>query len=174
MKLIFMYQNYLKKTSLKIFDTNFKKNILIDFLFNFINWSHPRPLIFVAKCFTGKMVRKTLVIGASFNESRYSNIAIHKLKAKNHFVEAIGLTKGTIANITVNKERILFENIDTISLYLSPENQEKMYDYVVNLKPNRVIFNPGTENKEFENILEQNGIKTEVACTLVLLSTNQY
>ena len=169
-----MYQNYLKKTSLKIFDTNFKKNILINLLFNFINWSHPRPLIFVAKCFTGKMVRKTLVIGASFNESRYSNIAIHKLKAKNHFVEAIGLTKGTIANITVNKERILFENIDTISLYLSPENQEKMYDYVVNLKPNRVIFNPGTENKEFENILEQNGIKTEVACTLVLLSTNQY
>ncbi|MAC87400.1 MAG: CoA-binding protein [Gammaproteobacteria bacterium] len=120
------------------------------------------------------MVRKTLVIGASFNESRYSNIAIHKLKAKNHFVEAIGLTKGTIANITVNKERILFENIDTISLYLSPENQEKMYDYVVNLQPNRVIFNPGTENKEFENILEQNGIKTEIACTLVLLSTNQY
>ena len=174
MKLIFMYQNYLKKTSLKIFDTNFKKKILIDFLFNFINWSHPRPLIFVAKCFTGKMVRKTLVIGASFNESRYSNIAIHKLKAKNHFVEAIGLTKGTIANITVNKERILFENIDTISLYLSPENQEKMYDYVVKLKPNRVIFNPGTENKEFENILEQNGIKTEIACTLVLLSTNQY
>ena len=93
---------------------------------------------------------------------------------KGKVVEAIGLTKGTIANITVNKERILFENIDTISLYLSPENQEKMYDYVVNLKPNRVIFNPGTENKEFENILEQNGIKTEVACTLVLLSTNQY
>ncbi len=152
----------------------FLKKILIDFLFNFINLSGPRPLIFVAKCFTGKMVRKTLVIGASFNESRYSNIAIHKLKAKNHFVEAIGLTKGTIANITVNKERILFENIDTISLYLSPENQEKMYDYVVNLQPNRVIFNPGTENKEFENILEQNGIKTEIACTLVLLSTNQY
>jgi len=124
--------------------------------------------------FYRKNGKKTLVIGASFNESRYSNIAIHKLKAKNHFVEAIGLTKGTIANITVNKERILFENIDTISLYLSPENQEKMYDYVVNLKPNRVIFNPGTENKEFENILEQNGIKTEIACTLVLLSTNQY
>jgi len=167
-------QTIKKKTSLKIFDTNFKKKILIDFLFNFINLSHPRPLIFVTKCFTGKMVRKTLVIGASFNESRYSNIAIHKLKAKNHFVEAIGLTKGIIADVIVNTERILFENIDTISLYLSPENQEKMYDYVVNLKPNRVIFNPGTENKEFENILEQNGIKTEIACTLVLLSTNQY
>ena len=66
------------------------------------------------------MSRKTLVIGASLNESRYSNIAIHKLIANNHFVEAIGLTKGTIADVIVNTERILFENIDTITLYLSP------------------------------------------------------
>ena len=120
------------------------------------------------------MSRKTLVIGASLNESRYSNIAIHKLKANNHFVEAIGLTKGTIADVIVNTEMVMFENIDTVTLYLSPLNQKKFYNYVVNLKPSRVIFNPGTENKELENILEQNGIKTEIACTLVLLSTNQY
>jgi|TARA_B110000196_G_C20517410_1_gene373982 predicted CoA-binding protein len=124
--------------------------------------------------FTEKMSRKTLVIGSSLNESRYSNIAIHKLKANNHFVEAIGLTKGTIADVIVNTEMVMFENIDTITLYLSPLNQKKFYNYVVNLKPSRVIFNPGTENKELENILEQNGIKTEIACTLVLLSTNQY
>ena len=120
------------------------------------------------------MSRKTLVIGSSLNESRYSNIAIHKLKANNHFVEAIGLTKGTIADVIVNTEMVMFENIYTITLYLSPLNQKKFYNYVVNLKPSRVIFNPGTENKELENILEQNGIKTEIACTLVLLSTNQY
>ena len=124
--------------------------------------------------FTEKMSRKTLVIGSSLNESRYSNIAIHKLKANNHFVEAIGLTKGTIADVIVNTEMVMFENIDTITLYLSPLNQKKFYNYVVNLKPSRVIFNPGTENKELENILEPNGIKTEIACTLVLLSTNQY
>ena len=124
--------------------------------------------------FTEKMSRKTLVIGSSLNESRYSNIAIHKLKANNHFVEAIGLTKGTIADVIVNTEMVMFENIDTITLYLSPLNQKKFYNYVVNLKPSRVIFNPGTENKELENILEQNGIKTEIACTLVLLSINQY
>ena len=124
--------------------------------------------------FTEKMSRKTLVIGSSLNESRYSNIAIHKLKANNHFVEAIGLTKGTIADVIVNTEMVMFENIDTVTLYLSPLNQKKFYNYVVNLKPSRVIFNPGTENKELENILEQNGIKTEIACTLVLLSTNQY
>ena len=124
--------------------------------------------------FTEKMSRKTLVIGSSLNESRYSNIAIHKLKANNHFVEAIGLTKGTIADVIVNTEMVMFENIYTITLYLSPLNQKKFYNYVVNLKPSRVIFNPGTENKELENILEQNGIKTEIACTLVLLSTNQY
>ena len=124
--------------------------------------------------FTEKMSRKTLVIGSSLNESRYSNIAIHKLKANNHFVEAIGLTKGTIADVIVNTEMVMFENIYTITLYLSPLNQKKFYNYVVNLKPSRVIFNPGTENKELENILEQNGIKIEIACTLVLLSTNQY
>ena len=124
--------------------------------------------------FTEKMSRKTLVIGSSLNESRYSNIAIHKLKANNHFVEAIGLTKGTIGDVIVNTEMVMFENIDTITLYLSPLNQKKFYNYVVNLKPSRVIFNPGTENKELENILEQNGIKIEIACTLVLLSTNQY
>ena len=124
--------------------------------------------------FTEKMSRKTLVIGSSLNESRYSNIAIHKLKANNHFVEAIGLTKGTIADVIVNTEMVMFENIDTITLYLSPIKQKKFYNYVVNLKPSRVIFNPGTENKEFENILEQNGIKTEIACTLDLLSINQY
>ena len=90
------------------------------------------------------MSRKTLVIGASLNESRYSNIAIHKLKVNNHFVEAVGLNKGIIADVIVNTERILFKNIDTITLYLSPLNQKKIYNYLVFLKPSRVIFNPGT------------------------------
>ena len=66
------------------------------------------------------------------------------------------------------------KNIDTVTLYLSQANQVSFYDYVLSLNPDRVIFNPGTENKEFQDILDRNGIKTEIACTLVLLSTNQY
>ena len=109
-----------------------------------------------------------------FRAYKWNNNTRLSSKALNDLKEAVGLNKGIIADVIVNTERILFENIDTITLYLSPLNQKIFYNYIVNLKPSRVIFNPGTENKEFENILEQNGIKTEVACTLVLLSTNQY
>tara|TARA_B100000795_G_C22587985_1_gene356397 strand:- start:77 stop:439 length:363 start_codon:yes stop_codon:yes gene_type:complete len=120
------------------------------------------------------MSKQTLVIGASLNESRYSNIAIHKLKANNYHVEAIGLKKGIVSNVVVNTEKKVFENIDTITMYLSPINQKQFYNYIVDLNPSRVIFNPGTVNEEFINFLKKNKISTEIACTLVLLSTNQY
>jgi predicted CoA-binding protein len=118
--------------------------------------------------------KKTLVLGVSLKEARYSNKVIHKLVDNNHEVRAIGFKKGFISNVIVGIEKKIFKNIDTVTLYLSPVNQINFYDYVVDINPDRVIFNPGTENKEFQNILSKNGIKTEIACTLVLLSTNQY
>ena len=118
--------------------------------------------------------KKTLVLGVSLKEARYSNKVIHKLVDNNHEVRAIGFKKGFISNVNVGVEKKIFKNIDTVTLYLSPVNQINFYDYVVDINPDRVIFNPGTENKEFQNILSKNGIKTEIACTLVLLSTNQY
>ncbi len=120
------------------------------------------------------MEKKTLVLGASLKEERYSNKVIHKLVDNNHEVKAIGFKKGLISNVNVGIEKKIFKNIDTVTLYLSPTNQINFYNYVVDINPDRVIFNPGTENKEFQDILNQNGIKTEIACTLVLLSTNQY
>ena len=118
--------------------------------------------------------KKTLVLGVSLKEARYSNKVIHKLVDNNHEVRAIGFKKGFISNVNVGIEKKIFKNIDTVTLYLSPVNQINFYDYVVDINPDRVIFNPGTENKEFQDILSKNGIKTEIACTLVLLSTNQY
>ncbi len=119
-------------------------------------------------------MKKTLVLGASLNPSRYSNLAINRLVNHGHIVEALGLKKGVVAGVDISTEKEDFENIDTVTLYLNPKWQEEYYDYIISLKPKRVIFNPGTENPEFYEMLGKNNIKTEVACTLVLLGTNQY
>lgn len=116
----------------------------------------------------------TLVIGASLNPNRYSNIAIKRLRDRQIPVVAIGLRKGEILDVSILTEKTPLENIDTITLYLNPKRQEEYYNYIISLKPRRVIFNPGTENMELVKKLKENGIESEIACTLVLLSTNQY
>jgi len=119
-------------------------------------------------------MKKTLVIGASENPDRYSNKAIHALIHHGHEVVAIGLRQGEVAGIPFNSERKAFENIDTVTLYVGPQNQPEYYDYIISLKPTRVIFNPGTENPDFISKLKTAGIYPEVACTLVLLATGQF
>ena len=119
-------------------------------------------------------MKKTLVIGASLNPSRYSNIAINRLVSYRHPVVAIGLRVGELVGVNIVKEKMPFKEIDTVTLYLNAKRQEEYYDYIISLQPNRVIFNPGTENSEFYKILNENNINFEEACTLVLLSTNQY
>jgi len=120
------------------------------------------------------MSKKTLVFGASLKPNRYSNRALRKLVDYNHKTVAYGLVEGEEASVVVDTDLKAYENIDTVTLYLNPKRQEDYYDHIVSLKPKRVIFNPGTENPEFYAILEENGIEIEVACTLVLLSANQY
>ena len=119
-------------------------------------------------------MKKTLVIGASLNPVRYSNIAINRLVDHGHPVVAIGLRVGEVAGVEIIKNNESFETIDTVTLYLNPKRQEAFYNYIVSLNPERVIFNPGTENPEFYKILNENNIDFEESCTLVLLSTNQY
>jgi hypothetical protein len=116
----------------------------------------------------------TLVLGASLNPNRYSNIAIKRLLDKNYPVVAVGQKKGTVLGVTIEDEKKAFQNIDTVTLYMNPERQKDFYEYVISLQPRRVIFNPGAENEEFAKLLETNTIKAEVACTLVLLSINEY
>ena len=119
-------------------------------------------------------MKKTLVLGASLNPSRYSHLAINRLVNNNYEVVAIGLRKGIVAGVEISKEKKPYIDINTITLYLNPQRQKEYYDYIVSLNPNRVIFNPGTENPELYQLLSENNIESEVACTLVLLSTNQY
>ena len=118
--------------------------------------------------------KKTLIIGASEKPERYANKAFHSLKNHQHEVVMIGNKEGVIDGVSIQKGNPLFNNIDTITLYLNPKNQEAYYDYILSLKPKRIIFNPGTENNELEEKAQQQGIEIQEACTLVLLSINQY
>lgn len=120
------------------------------------------------------MSKKTLVLGASLNENRYSNLVIHRLLSNRQEVVAFGLKSGEVAEVTIDAELIFYKGIDTVTLYLNPKRQKDYYDYILALKPKRVLFNPGTENPEFYALLRENNIDFEVACTLVLLSTDQY
>jgi predicted CoA-binding protein len=120
------------------------------------------------------MKKKTLVIGGSTNPSRYSFLVINKLVENDHPVVAVGLKEGIVNGVEILTDKPQFEAIDTITLYLNSKNQEEYYDYILSLNPKRVIFNPGTENPELYSILQKNNIEVEVACTLVLLGTNQY
>ena len=118
--------------------------------------------------------KKTLVLGASDNPSRYSFLAIQRLRGHEHPVVAIGKKNTMVADVVIEKEKKQFDNVDTVTLYLNPLHQKEYYDYIVSLKPTRIIFNPGAENDELCDFAKQNGIKPVEACTLVLLSTNQY
>ena len=119
-------------------------------------------------------MKKTLVLGASLKTDRYSNFAIHSLVDSKHEVVGVGLKEGTVAGVAIIIGKPVIENIDTVTLYLNASRQKEYYDYILLLQPKRVIFNPGTKNSEFEDLLKENDIFFENSCTLVLLSTGQY
>ena len=121
-----------------------------------------------------KESKKTLVFGASLNPGRYSNIAMKKLVAHGHEVMAFGLREGTVQGVSIDTELIAYDEVDTITLYMNGTRQEPFYDYLISLHPERVIFNPGTEDPEFFKRLREANIEFEMACTLVMLGTNQY
>ena len=118
--------------------------------------------------------KKTVVLGASANPSRYSYLAINRLRAHDHPVVAVGKKQGKVGDVEITKDHIAETGVDTITLYLNPMNQVEYYDYILNLNPKRIIFNPGTENDELIKKARENNIKPVIGCTLVMLSTGQY
>jgi predicted CoA-binding protein len=119
-------------------------------------------------------MKRTLVIGASENPSRYANIATRMLKEYGHPVIAYGRKQGFIDETPIATEFPSGQEFDTVTLYLNPTNQESYILRILEMKPKRVIFNPGTENESFEKTLKDAGIEPVEGCTLVMLRTNQY
>lgn len=117
---------------------------------------------------------KTLILGATSNPERYAYLAAERLLKHGHAIELIGKRAETVFDKQIDTEKKEYDNIDTVTIYLSSSNQAEYYDYILDLKPRRVIFNPGTENPTFKAILLENNIAVEESCTLVLLSTGQY
>tara|TARA_B100000768_G_C11022384_1_gene266642 strand:- start:187 stop:558 length:372 start_codon:yes stop_codon:yes gene_type:complete len=117
---------------------------------------------------------KTLVIGASINPERYAYKAVNLLVKNEIEVVPMGVKPGLVANLSIVSPLIFQFNIHTITLYIGASKQEPYFDFILKINPKRVLFNPGTENPKLANLLNEKGIVWENACTLILLSTNQY
>lgn len=119
-------------------------------------------------------MKKTLIIGASPNPERYAYKAAHMLKSKGHDIINVGIKEGEVAGEEIEQPGHLHSDIDTVTLYIGPHLQSGYYNYILQTRPKRVVFNPGTENQELEELLLANDIEALEACTLVLLATGQY
>ena len=119
-------------------------------------------------------MKKTLIIGATTNQDRYAYKAAEMLTENGHPIIPFGIKKGEVFGETILNDWQAFEGVDTVTMYVGAARQPEYIDNIISIKPNRVVFNPGTENPEFYNKLEAAGIEFEEACTLVLLRTNQY
>ena len=118
--------------------------------------------------------KKTLILGATPDTSRYANFAANKLVGYGHTIVNVGIKTGEVAGVPIEKPETIHDDIDTITLYVGPQNQPPLYDYILNTHPKRIIFNPGTENTELRRKANEKGIETEYACTLVMLSVGEY
>lgn len=122
------------------------------------------------------MSKKTVIIGATTNPSRYAYLAAGMLMEYKHEIVPIGIKRGAVFSVQILpiNDRPFVKDVDTVTLYVGPQHQPEHYDYILSLKAKRVIFNPGTENEEFEKLIEQAGSEALEACTLVLLRSGQY
>ena len=119
-------------------------------------------------------MKKTLVLGATDNPERYAYRAVLRLTQQGNEVVPVGVNVGEIGGIKILQGQPEVQDLDTVTLYLGPERQRKYYDYILSLQPKRIIFNPGTENPELEQLAEEKGIETIEGCTLVMLSIGTY
>ncbi len=119
-------------------------------------------------------MKKTLILGASANPARYSYLVANKLVRKGYPIVNVGRGDGKAGGVGIESPDVIYDDIDTITLYINPSNQKMYYDYILATKPKRVVFNPGTENEELVQLLKDNNISFIEACTLVMLNTGQY
>ena len=115
-----------------------------------------------------------LVAGASPNPMRYSYMAVQRLQQSSKAVVAWGLREANIGNVSIETTFPERKDIHTITLYMNPQRQKDWYEAFLKLEPKRIIFNPGTENPELEQLAQSRGIECIEACTLVMLASNTY
>lgn len=120
------------------------------------------------------MGKTTVVIGASPNSDRYSYKATVSLVQHGHKVYPVGLREGKIGNLEIITGKPDIKEVDTVTLYVGPQNQAAWESYILSLKPKRIIFNPGTENDDILQRASNIGIECVEACTLVMLSIGNY
>ena len=122
------------------------------------------------------MSKKTVVFGASTNPSRYAYMAANKLHNYNHEIVPLGIKKGEVAGADILdlRTRPVIDHVHTVTMYMSAQNQSEWEDYILSIKPKRIIFNPGAENPSLQQKANEQNIETLEACTLVMLSANQY
>jgi predicted CoA-binding protein len=119
-------------------------------------------------------MKKTVIIGATPDPSRFAYKAAKMLLDYGHEIVPVGIKKGEVFGHKIYNDQPLIEGVDTVTLYVGPQNQLSLYDYIVKLKPKRIIFNPGTENDELIDIANRNNIEPVIGCTLVMLSVGTY
>lgn len=118
--------------------------------------------------------KKTLILGATTNPERYAYLAAERLTRNGHEIVPVGIKQGEVFGQPILNDRPEVEAVNTVTLYVGPRHQPGYYDYLVGLQPERIIFNPGTENPELMQLARDNGIEPVVACTLVMLASGEY
>ncbi|MCF6360212.1 MAG: CoA-binding protein [Cyclobacteriaceae bacterium] len=120
--------------------------------------------------------KKTVIIGASSNTARYAYMAAERLSGANIEFVPVGIKKGDVLGrpILPLREKPIIEHVHTVTMYIGPQNQPEWYSYILSLKPQRILFNPGTENETFQNMARKQNIEVVEGCTLVMIGVGTY
>ena len=118
-------------------------------------------------------MKRTVIIGSNPKTNNYAFLAANRLQDHGHEFIPVGISEGQVLGKSIMNIHEI-EEVDTVTLYINPQRQTEWYDYILSLKPKRIIFNPGTENQELKKKAEAQGIICEEACTLVMLSVGNF
>ena len=119
--------------------------------------------------------KKTVILGASTHPWRYAYMAANKLTNYGHEIIPIGIEEGILAGKEIVIGHPEIEDVHTVTMYLNPKNQEEYYEYILDeLQPERIVFNPGSENPALIEAAKDHDIEVVEGCTLVMLSAGQF
>lgn len=119
--------------------------------------------------------QRVAILGASDDPDRYSFKAFEMLKEHGHTPVPVSPKLKSLQDIPVVAHLSEIQGpIDTLTMYVNPQVSTALKKEILAVRPNRIIFNPGSENPELASELEKVGTQVVVACTLVMLRTGQF